>query len=1148
MTKRILKSLLFLLLVGSDAVTAQGVTSSVKGTLTDSSGAVVPGAVCTLTDQATRRTITAKSWEDGSFTFPNVPPGTYTLRIEAGGFKTLNINDLVVSANEIRTLGTLVLELGELKETVSVGAEATAVAVQLASGERSGLVSGEQLQEMALKGRDFWALLTTLPGVVDDYSQPRETVNNMSNRGIYIAGGRAHSKNYSVDGIYSLNSSNATTVVQPNLDAIAEVKVLISNYQAEYGRMSSGVISVVTKSGTRDFRGSAWYNYRHEQLNANSFFNNARGTPKSPYRYRISGYSLGGPVYIPRHFNTERDRLFFFFSQEFSPITRDYGTQLATTPTELERAGNFSHSFDLNGALIVIRDPASGQPFPGNMIPAARFSKVGQAILNFFPLPNYADPDLRNRYRYNLRSTYSAKNPLRNEILRLDYNPMPKLSIYYRLARNIQTTYPAWGDWKIGNNFLLTSLDNKAPGTGHLVQATIIFSPTFVNEARFAYTRNPIKSDYTDRSKVMRSLLGNPPQVYDDPGSPDVAPDVSFGGVPANAIRLSLGPGNWHWRGTQFTYADSLSKVWSRHSFKAGFHWDYYRAVAMDTRRQWRGTFDFGRDPNNPLDANHGFANALLGNFSSYTELTKRVLKDTVLNVIEFYVQDNWRLSKRLTLDLGLRTASQPPEYDRGNNAAHFNPAFYEVGKSPALYYPGFDPTGRRVGVDPVSRAVVPAALIGLFVPGTGDPANGSRVGGVAGYPRGLFTRSWIFLAPRVGFAYDVMGGGRTVVRGGFGVFYDTADANSFETSVGNPPISYTPVWRYGNLATLGSGSGLIGPSTMSNQAGIGRLPLPMVMNFSLGIQHQTAHNMVFDVAYVGSESRHLLMTREINPIPMYARFDPRNGDPTSPGRPLPDNFFRYYYGYGSITPYEMTGTSHYHSLQCSVNRRLTRGLQFGIAYTFSKNLGATATSPYFPVRKRNYGLLDNDRTHVFVANYMYELPSLGRRLKFRLAAWFLDGWYVSGITSFVSGRPLTPGFTTTDGQDITGSSEGARIDVIGNPRLAKPERTFYRNFNTAAFARPALRSFGNAGVSILRGPGVNNWDLAVAKRIPLRSENRYLRFRAEFFNAWNHTQFSGLDTTARFDPAGAQVNPAFGAFISARSPRIIQLTVRLVF
>ncbi len=546
MTSKIVRSGLVVLMSAALCAWAQNVSSSVKGTVVDTSQAVVPGAACALVDGATGRVFRAVSWSDGSFTFPTVPPGRYTLTIEAKGFKTLTIKDVIVTANEIRTLGNITLQVGEVVETVSVQAEAAVVAVQLASGERSGLVSGDQLNDLALKGRDFWALLSTLPGVVDDYSQGRETVNNLSNRGTYINGGNASSKNYSVDGIYSLNTSNATTVVQPNMDAIAEVKVLTTNYQAEFGRMSSGVISVITKSGTRDFRGSAWTHYRHEQLNANSFFNNSRGTPKSPYRYRISGYSVGGPVYIPRRFNTDRTKLFFFFSQEFSPVTRDYGTQLATTPTRAERNGDFSQSYDVNGALIVVRDPTAAQPFPGNIVPRARISQVGQSILNFFPEPNYMDPDPRNRYRYNLRSTFSAKTPLRNEILRLDYNASPGLSIYYRLAQNIQTTRPPWGDWKIGNNYLLTWLENEAPGLGHLVQVTKIFSPTLVNEARFGYTLNDIKSDYTDRSKVLRSLMGNPPQLYPDPGSPDVAPNVSFGSVPANAITLSLGPGNWY--------------------------------------------------------------------------------------------------------------------------------------------------------------------------------------------------------------------------------------------------------------------------------------------------------------------------------------------------------------------------------------------------------------------------------------------------------------------------------------------------------------------------------------------------------------------------------------------------------------------------
>ena len=289
-------------------------------------------------------------------------------------------------------------------------------------------------------------------------------------------------------------------------------------------------------------------------------------------------------------------------------------------------------------------------------------------------------------------------------------------------------------------------------------------------------------------------------------------------------------------------------------------------------------------------------------------------------------------------------------------------------------------------------------------------------------------------------------------------------------------------------------------------------------------------------------------MTREINAIPMFARFDPANADPTSPGKPMADNFLRPYRGYGSITPYEMTGTSNYNSLQVSVNRRIAEGLQFGASYTFSKTLGNTGISAYFPARLWNYGALGQDRSQVFVVNYIYALPNVGAKTGFRPAGWVLDNWQVSGITSFVSGAPFTPGFTTTDGQDITGSSEGARIVIAGDPHLDKSQRSFYRNFNTSAFARPALGTFGNAGIGILRGPGVNNWDIGVAKRFPLRKEGRFLQFRTEFFNAWNHTQFSSLDTTARFNPAGQQVNPTFGAYTSARPPRTIELSARVVF
>ena len=1128
---------------------AQNVTSAVTGLVTDPSRFGIAAASTRLTDQATGRVLVAETWVDGTFTYPSVPAGTYTLRIETQGFKILEIKDVVVNANEVRALGKIVLQLGDVRESITVTAEATLAAVQLASGERSGLVSGAQLNDIALKGRDFWAMLQTLPGVVDDGSEGRETINWTDNRGTYINGGSDQSKNYSVDGIFSLNTSNSTTVIQPNMDATAEVSVLTTNYQAEYGRMSSGVISVITKSGTRDFHGSGWAYVRHEALNANNFFNNRTGTPKSRYRYQIYGYSIGGPLYIPRKFNTDKNKLFFFFSQEFDPITTDYGTMFSTMPTGLERRGDFSHSYDVNGALIVIKDPLTGKQFPGNLIPSDRISGIGQSLLNSFPLPNYTDPNPQNRYQWNYRSTFSARTPLSNTVLRLDYNPFQTLSVSYRLVRNTQKTQPPWNNWEIGNNFLLTPMKEFTPGTSHLVQLTKVFSPTIINEAKFAYTLSNVSSDYADRSKVMRSATGNLPQLYSDSGSPDFSPDISFGSYPANAATLSLGPGDWYWRGTQYSFIDNLSKVWSKHTLKVGLAVDYYRANARDTRSLWRGAYSFARDTNNPFDSNDGFSNALLGTFDTYTELTARAKKNTVLKVIEEYIQDNWRVTKGLTLDLGVRFVSQPPEFDRNSGAvARFDPSLFVSGKSPVLYVPALDPSGQRVGMDPTTRTLVPAAYIGLFVPNTGNPADGSAVCGSDGYPAGCFKRNWIFAAPRFGFAYDLFGSGKTGLRGGFGIFYDTPDANSFESSEGNPPVSYIPVQYYGNLSTMSSSTGLIGPSTLSSQAGGGRLRLPTTMNFSLGIQHQAPKNFVVDVSYVGSQVRHLLLTREINAIPMFARFDPANADPTLPGKPLPDDFLRRYIGYSSITSYEMTGTSSYHSLQAALNRRFASGLQLGIAYTFSKALGATGTSPYFSTRKWMYGPLPQDRRHVFVASYVYELPRIGTKTGFKPAGWILDNWQVSGMTSFATGAPVTPGFSTTDGQDITGSSEDARVTVVGNPNLPENQRSFYRNFNTNAFVRTPQGSFGNAGIGILREPGVNNWDLAISKNFPLWAEQRYLRFRAEFFNAWNHTQFSNVDTTAAFNQAGQQVNPTFGAFTAARSPRIIQLSARVSF
>ena len=377
----------------------QNVSSSVNGTLVDPTGSAIAGAEFKLTQQGTGTVMTTRSNADGLFTFPNVcRRRLYSHSVQHAGFKALEVKDIMVSASEIRSLGRVRCRSAKFGSRLASPPKPRRCS--LSSAERSGTVTGSQLNDLALKGRDFFALLQTIPGVVDTAAETREVTSNQPQRGIFINGTRENQKNVTVDGVTSMDThSNGSTTFQPNMDSIAEVRILTSNYQAEYGRNGGGSITAITKSGTTEFHGSAYNFYRHESLNANNFFNNRTGTAKLPYRYRITGYSIGGPAYIPGMFNRNKDKLFFFWSQEYTGVKTDYGAVFANMPTEAERNGDFSRSFDVSGALIRITDPLTGQPFPNNQIPRNRINTLGQSMLNFFPLPNYTDPDPRNLYR-----------------------------------------------------------------------------------------------------------------------------------------------------------------------------------------------------------------------------------------------------------------------------------------------------------------------------------------------------------------------------------------------------------------------------------------------------------------------------------------------------------------------------------------------------------------------------------------------------------------------------------------------------------------------------------------------------------------------------------------------------------------------------
>ncbi|MEP7097847.1 MAG: carboxypeptidase regulatory-like domain-containing protein [Dokdonella sp.] len=1141
------------------AAAAQTVTSSINGALVDSSGAAIPGAACTLTARDTGAVLRSQSGTDGSFVFNSVPAGAYTLKAEASGFQALEMTDLRVTISEVRALGRLKLNVGAVSEKLNVVAEAGAV--QLSSSEKSGVLTSAQIDQIAVKGRDFMGLLATIPGVIDTKTDSRDASSLSAASGIFINGGGQNSKSVTVDGHNILDIGNNTDLqFQPNMDSIAEIKVLTSNYQASFGRNSSGVISVITKSGTQGFHGSGYYFFRNEGLNANDFFRNRTGTPNPPYRYNTSGFSVGGPVYIPNKFNTNKDKLFFFVSSEFVRRREDYGTLFVNTPTAPERKGDFSQSFDVNGQLTQVKDPLTGSPFPGNIVPANRIDAIGQGILNFFPLPNYTDPTPSLRYQRNYRSGYSGGHPRNDTLVRLDANFWPSFRFYYRFIDDTESQTTPFGIWQAGStNFNLNPpLAFSHPSTSHLFSATKIFSPTLIGEFSF----NTTMTEYIFDRAVDRSTMGNPPRWFTaDPKVANYIPDIAFGAQPVNPIAAGLGNAPFYNYIKPYVFSGGVTKVWNAHNVQAGLYVErgrqYMGALfnGPSGGPQNRGVFNFARNVNNPFDTGNAFSNALIGTFNSYTESTSRPDANYIFWNVEWYLQDTWKVTPRLTLDLGVRFYHQPPEFDGLGHLVAFVPGLFDPKKAPALYAPGRNAIGLRVAVDPLTGAFADQTLIGKFVPGAGDPANGMAIAGKNGNPAGGYAWSWLNVTPRAGFAYDLFGDGKTAIRGGFGSYVDRASGNL--TYFSGPPIVFVPTQFYGQLSTLRASSGVLSPTSVTSLTASGPMKHPTTMSFSFGIQHRVK-SAVVEVSYVGSLARHGIVSKEINPIPLFSRFAPANADPTSPGTPLQDNFLRPLKGWGSITSEPTPATSNYHSLQVSANRRFTRNLQFGAAYTFSKVLAvaplqgsdglSNAVTPYFNIRDFNYGLMPWDRTHALNLNYLYALPALGTRLGVQPARLLLNGWELSGMTTFSSGAPFTPGFTTTDGQDITGSAQGATITVAGDPNLSNGDRTFARNFATEAFARTPKGSFGNAGIGLLRGPGTNNWDISLGKKIPLFSEQRFLRFRAEFFNAWNHTQFSALASTARFDPTGKQIDANFGAYSAARRPRIIQLSLRAVF
>lgn len=1125
------------------AAAAQNISGGLSGTVSDSLGAAFAATKITVRNNATGFVRTTTTNVEGFFSIPDLTPGEFSLEIAAQGFRKYTQSGIVVGSGDQRSLGTITLQVGTTGESITVTAEASPV--QLGSSERAGTLTQDDLQRMALRGRDLMDAVGTLPGVVDE-NDGRESPGPTSMGGLYILGGRGNQKNMTIDGVTNLDTgSNGSVHSMPSMDSVGEVKVLMSNYAAEYGRNSGGTITVITRGGQKRFSGSAGWFHRHENYSANDYFSNQRGISKQPYRYNIFSYTLGGPVFIPKLFNRGKEKLFFFWSQEFQEQKVGYGSRTVRVPTALEREGDFSQSLDVNNRLIPILDPDNGRAqFPGNILPASRVTKLGQNILNLFPLPNFVDPNPSRVNQWNYISQRSGAYPRRTEILRVDYSPKQNLQTYVRISNNADEQHAPYGVWVNGSvNFPLTPIVFRQPGRGATFHSTFTLSPTLFNQFIFGVSQNKLTFFPEDLSKVSRAGTGiDIPQFHPDLNPDGLIPNMTFGGI-NNPANPSLNNGVPYYNSnTIFSVTENLSKVTGTHVLKFGMYFERTRKD-QSASSVTRGDVAFDRTAQNPLDLNHPYANALAGVYRDYQEADLRPQGQFRFTNLEFYAQDAWRIRPRLLLDYGVRFYHDMPQYDARLQLASFVPDFYDPANAPVLLRPAFDENRKKVAQDPLTGAFYPEGLIGTFVPGVGDPAVGMVVGGRNGWPKGLYTVPPVSLAPRLGFAWDPFGRGRTAIRGGLGVFYDRIQGNPTMGLLTNPPTISTPSVYYGTLEGLKnvSSGGILAPSNVTSL--IGDVKMPTVYNYSFGVQQQIGRATIIDVSYVGSISRNFLWRRNINAVgPGYEFIDqhPEFKDPTR-NAALPTNFLRPYQGYGDIQMFEFGSTSSYNSLQASFRKDLRRGY-LSASYTFSKALGSAATdttnvSAFFAPRDRNYGPLGFDRTHVLALRYSYRLPSAGRATGIRPLGWVTDNWELAGTTRVTTGAPFTPGISLQDGANLTGTaSEGARPNV-GDPNAEPVDR----------LARPARGSFGNVGPGVYRGPGLHNWDIQLFRNIKL-AERRQLQLRFETYNTFNHTQFSSITQTARFDTAGSQIDPLFLLPTAARPPRRVQLAMRLNF
>ncbi len=1040
------------LLVLAPAARSQTITGQIAGRLIDPAGAVISGAPVLLTNDLSKQTRQFVTDSSGNFVFTNLVPGSYSIHIAQPGFKAYDQRGITVSAVEKVDLHDITLQVGDVSTAIEVQAQAVHVATD--SSDRAATVGLTQIQDTVTRGRDFMALLSTLPGTFD--------LNSYDTRGWgtgspTLLGGQIGQKLLTVDGAASQDSGNRDFgYIAPSVDAIGEVRVLMANYNAEYGARSGGQMNVIIKSGTNSFHGSGYFYFRNEALNANEFFNNKTGVPRPMYRYQNVGGTIGGPFIIPgTNFNKSHTRLFWFFSYDYLHSTNVTAPNRYTMPTALERQGDFSQTVTTTGVLIPIKDPTTGQQFPGNRIPASRIDRAGAAFMNLFPLPNTTDPTGQRQYNAQFVNPYAQ--PRTDRILRVDYPISSKTTSYVRLLQDY-TGNDGYGQilGALGDGWRQFPHGYDIPSASAVGALIHTFRPNLISETSWGITRGHQMNHPTDDTLYKNSLL----PLTDSQGPIpltrlfqsnylNLRPNINFG-FPNSFSPQSQGQtipnapqygfdSRWPFDGTDQlqTITSNLTWIKAGHNIKAGIYVERMaRNVSIYSTYNIAGTYYFGSDTASPVDTNYPYSNLLTGSFFAYGEDSKKMINHARYTQVDWFVQDSWKVLPRLTLDLGIRFQWMGVLHTKDQWLGLFDTKAYDPAKAGQPLYPALV-NGQKVAINPVTGATYPYVLQGSFDPAS-YAATGTPFTGVAQYTGYFWNTPPIALGPRFGFAYDVFGDGKMAIRGGFGIFYDRAQIVDYIGAQGvgtgpqaAPPNFLAPVILNSTFAAMAGAQALYTPQNI--QGGPRDFVPPASYNWSFGIQRDIGKGLILDVAYVGNAFHHGYNwnTDDLNAVPPFTTWTPQGGtnkvfvDPTSASGALySTNLIRSMVGFKGVAQiplYTSIGASNYNSLQVQLNRRFGNRLQFSTNYTWSKTLvyyhqqftddaltknvvgstGSTAGNP-------GSGGTGGNRPHIFNANFGYDFPDISRLVgRNAFTRQTLDGWKITGTAQLYSGAPM---------------------------------------------------------------------------------------------------------------------------------------------